>query len=533
MKTVSLLAKVALSRYEPYMPGMPRSNYKAITLILLALFTVSLLFMRGYTSLNGILTAGVLLTANMLHILMLAEAPHLRGLGQDKHWWLLLPYPRPALLLGKLLAYVRAGMILFGYTLAMLIVLYEIKAMTGLARQADAIAMLQAVGANLLLALAVLPILAALGLLLAVFEVWWTRIVAFLGFMYLMTPLLIFSFTAGDFTWENGQLAPSRIVYYALLILAFGWPLACGFLWLTAAVGMKRLGRIRFHGGSVTADDTDHRRYATRTHRLAAVDPAKKPSPFWALVAMERRRFQTFHAHAPKKAKLIACLIMVILAAAGYMKGGDFLDLISLLTLMATSGYMGIVIYWLNKQADYQKGFVSWWLAIPVSRVVLVGSRVFAYATSMLVYFIVLVLCVGAGIALRQWANPLPGEQLLVALHYFSHYVVLMIPLAILYVISAQVIPAASKHPLLYLLVAPVYAGFIFGIQLGNRLIMPGQMAGRKMLDGPAPDFGVHLLQVYGIALPFAFVCFWLGAKYVNHYLFMKNSPLTGGNKQK
>lgn len=526
MKIIALLADMETSRYGSIMLGTRRSNYRQIGLGLLALLVMSMVLMRGFTTVNGLLTTAVLNVFTVMIFLVLIDGIHLSS-RQDRSWWLLFPHPRLSLVLGRALGFWRIGMQLFLYFIVIRMIQYAVSVKLHHVENAAWTDVLLTLGADALLLIAALPVIISLGLLASMFQVWWIRSLVILVMMYLFMPSLIFTFMAGNSDFALSALTPGSVSRFACIAVLFGWPFSILCLWFTAGVGMRYLGK----EGSWTSaaakreDDVQPASFLiTRNEQRAE----RKSNPFWSLVAMERRRYLWFGLHNHRQGSIIAGVIMAVLAVIAYRNAGEVFELISFVSLVIIGFYMFAVIYYLNRQTEFMKGPATWWVTMPYSRGLLLGSRVTAYLSVVLPYWAGLLMSTIIGAAVRQWINPMPGEELIVAVSYLSHYAIVFIPLMILYVIALQGFPAFLKRSWQMIFMAPLYSGYVLSFQLANAVIMPIRLDGGSFRSGPAPEFGYHLLLIYGLAVPYALFCFWLGCKFMNRYALARDTIWLG-----
>lgn len=519
MKSVWTLAKLELSRYSTYLPGTSQSNYIRIGLIFLLLLASSMAWSRGNVNVGSLYAMGFIVFVETMLIIMVWEALNGGRAGRGQQWWLLLPFSRRMLVLSKALSFVWLGLYLILFMLLLCTIHYALFVLWGSVPYAEASILWQTAGTTGGIALAILPILSSMGLLMSVFQTWWARIGTVIVFIYISMPLLIFALLAGSSTTIDFQFTiPSAQNIW--LLVAAGWIFSCAAVWLSSTIGMKQLAKLRFHGYPVVSSPE----LKDPQIMMPSQVTKRRSGAFWALVAMEKRRYDWISRHAPRRIRWVVYALLALIAFFGYQNSGSLTDLIFFQSSLTMFSYMGIVIYWLNKSADYSKGFAHWWLAFPHSRYMLLGSRIFAYLSSMLTYWLLVVLSAGIGIALRQWLNPMSGADLLVAGRYFAENVVLMIPLAVFYVLAVQIMPAVNKHPILIIFLVPLLASYGFCIQLPNLWVMPDRLSGLALRDGPAPDFLKHLTLLYGIGVPAALIGFGLGGKYLNRYAMMRNS---------
>ncbi|WP_079909809.1 hypothetical protein [Paenibacillus sp. 32352] len=526
MKIIKLLADMETSRFGSFMLGTRRSNYKWIGLGMLVLLAVSIVLMRGFTTVNGLLSTAVLNVFTVMIFFVLIDGIHL-STKQERAWWLLLPHPRLTLVLGKALALWRIGMQLFLYFVLIRMAQYAL--LLGL-HQIEAAAwtdVLLTLGAGALLLIAALPVIVSLGILVSVFPLWWVRSLVILVMMYLFTPSLIFTFMAGDTGFASTTLTPLSVSRFAGIALLIGWPFSILCLGFTATVGMRYLVKASSWTGSA-AVRRHHERQAALPVIRSGPSVSRKSNPFWSLVAMERRRYLWFGLQNHRQGKIIAGVLMMVIAFIAYQNAGEVFELVSFFSLVFIGFYMFTIIYYFNRQTEFMKGTASWWVAMPHSRRLLLGSRAMAYLSVVLPYLAVLLLSTVIGTAVRQWIDPMPKEELKVALSYFSHYALVFIPLIILYIIALQGFPAFLKRSWQMIFTAPLYGGYILSFQLANAVIMPHRLDGATFRSGPAPDFGYHLLLIYGAAVPYALFCFWLGCKYMNRYALARDTIWLG-----
>ncbi|WP_028547468.1 hypothetical protein [Paenibacillus sp. UNC451MF] len=523
MKAISLLANMETSRYSPFMIGSRKTNYKWIALGMFVLLTVSMVMMNGVTTVNGLLFAGVLNVFVAMILFIIMDGITLSS-AQEREWWLLLPYPRLVLVLGKALGLLRIAVHLILYLAIIRIIQYALSA--GLMhhmQSAAVIDLLYLIGANALLLIAGLPIIISLGLLVTVFQVSWVRVLLILAGMYMFMPSLILTFMAGNTEFALSNLTPSNLARFAMILLLVGCPLSVLSIWLATSVGMKHMGKVRFTRGFIPAIQRQSILQEKKLERNS-----RWRTPFWSLVAIERQRYRWFGLQNHRLGRIIAGTLMLVVAILSYRSAGEFFELVSFLSMIMIGSYMLLVIYYLNRQVEFQRGPAHWWITLPYSRSLLLGSRVVAYLSVMLPYVGTILLCAIIGAAVRQWIDPMPGDELLVALRYAYHYALVFIPLIILYIIALQGFPAFLNRSWLMIFAIPMYGGYVLGFQLAQSIITPRHMDGWTFRSGPAPDFGYHLLLIYGLAVPYALFCFWLGCKYMNRYAIARDTVWLG-----
>ncbi|SFL56599.1 hypothetical protein SAMN03159341_107160 [Paenibacillus sp. 1_12] len=519
MRTILTLARFELSRYSAYMPGTSKSSYRRIGLIFFLLLVVSMAWSRGETTVSSLYAFGLVVFLETMLIIMVWEALSVGRNGRDQKWWLLLPYSRLTLVLGKGLSYLWLGLYLIMFMLLLCTTHYALLLVWGSIQQADAMIIGYAAGTAGWLALVFLPVLTSLGLLMFVFQMWWARIGTMIVFLYISMQLLIVTFLVVSSIWISLQFTLPSTQTVIVLILA-GWLLSCAGVWLSSTVGMKKLAQLRFTGyAALSSPDSVLSQNVVPTQRAG-----RRASPFWAMVAMEKRRYQWIGRHAPRRIRWLVFTLMALLTFLGYHNSGSLTDVILFQSTLTMIGYMGIVVYGFNRNADYGKGFALWWLAFPHSRYLLLGSRIFAYLVSMVSYWLLAVLSAVVGVLLRQGINPMSGGDLGIAGLYFIENAVLMIPLAVFYVLAVQITPAVNKYPVLILFLLPLLISYGLSIQLPNLWIMPDRLPWLTLRNGPAPDFLPHLMLLYGIGILVSLIGFGLGGKYLNRYSMMKNS---------
>ncbi|WP_282940973.1 hypothetical protein [Paenibacillus sp. RC67] len=526
MRTIALLADMETSRYSPFMLGNRKSNYKWICLGVLVLLVVSMIMMSGFTTANGLLITGVLNVFTAMILFVIMDGIQL-STKQEREWWLLFPHPRLSLVLGRALGLLRVGVQLFLYFAIIRMVQYALS--VGVLHQMQAVAwneVLYILGAEALLLIAVLPVIVSLGLLVTVFQVWWVRSLIILVMMYLFMPSLIFTFMAGYTDVALSTLTPTVVSGFAVKLLLIGWPFSVLCVWFTAAVGMRQMGKASSSNSSFAMQVMDARQSPLLEKK--AEQSSRWRTPFWSLVAMERRRYRWFGLQNNRLGSILAVVLMTAIAVIAYQSASEVFDLVSFFSMIMIGAYMVSVIYYLNRQIEFMKGPAPWWIMMPHSRRLLLGSRVVAYLSVILPYLASLLISAGIGAAVRQWIDPMPMEELRVALQYFSHYALVFIPLIILYIIALQGLPAFLKRSWLMIFAAPLYGGYVLGFQLANVIITPRRLDSLSFRSGPAPDFGYHLLLIYGTVIPYALFCFWLGCKYMNRYSLARDTILLG-----
>ncbi|MCS7458981.1 hypothetical protein N0M98_02400 [Paenibacillus doosanensis] len=529
MTVIPLLSRLEMSRYSPFLIGRRQSNYLWIVLAILAALAGSMALMRDATTVSGLFTSGVLILFEAMLLLVLYDSASSGArYGVSRDWWLQLPHSRLSLLFGKALGLLRLGGHLAAYLLFIRVAHYALAAGWGRMETVPPAELLRILGADALLAAALMPVVVAFGLLLTVFHIGWARMAVTILCLYVSMPALIFTIMAGNRQFAADYLAPGDVARYAGIIAAAGWPLAGLCLWLAASVGMKRMSGIRYRSGAVS-------RAAESGPGLAAAKQGQlggdiRRTPFRALVAMERRRHTSLLR--TKAGKLIACILPAVAAIFAYRNGGNMQELISYQSAIVVLGYMAIVGYYINRHMEFQRNDSAWWLTFPHSRYLLLASRACAYLSVMLPYWGLLLLGCAAGALLKQWTEPMPPEQWVIVCRCAAGYLLLFVPLTVLYIIALQGLAAFVSRPWMSVLSMPLYAGYVLGFPLSQRVIAPERGIGRLYQEGPSPDLGTHLLLFYALVIPFAAWCFWLGGKHMHRYLLARDASASGTGRR-
>lgn len=518
MKTVLLLAEFETSRYSPYLIGTKKSNYNMIALGLLVFLAANVAVLRHYATASGLIMINTVFLIEAFILILLVEYMSFTK-SNDRDWWLLLPYSRMKLVLGKAVGYGKVVCHLFLYLTFVRLLHYAISVRWFGTAPASLPELLGLIGANAIMVIAGLPVLIGFGLLLIVFQTWWARIILFLLFIYTIVPVTVFVFLAGAAEFASAHLGAAQMVYYATITAAIGWPAAALLLWLAAKVGMKHLGSIRYKGGwswlSALGGQED-------SADLAGENRGGRRTPFRALVALERKRYRLLTNS--RSGTLISVLLAAIIGTIAYNSSGEMWDYVSFFSFVVIFSYMGIVIFMINRQAEFQKTWALWWITFPHSRYTLALSRVTAYLSVMMPYWLVLAGSGVGGALVRQWIDPMPQEHWLMAGQYTFCYLIVFLPLMILYVFAVQATPAFFRPSWLMVFAFPLYAGYVLSFQLSQWMIWPDRNAGLKFEDGPNPDFVWKAIGLFGFAIPFALFCFWLGVKYMNNYSLVRET---------
>ena len=156
---------------------------------------------------------------------------------------------------------------------------------------------------------------------------------------------------------------------------------------------------------------------------------------------------------------------------------------------------------------------------MPHSRFLLLSSRVVGQWLSTMGYFILLLLCTGIGYGLRALTDPLSDMAWPLFFSYASHMVLFIILVTTLILLIMQVTPAFYRRAYQFIILISLNMSFLLIIQLMNNWIMDGPFHA-----GPTPGFWQHISLLVGIGLPASVICVWLGSRYFNNYLNIRQS---------
>ncbi|MET3291031.1 UNVERIFIED_CONTAM: hypothetical protein ABID98_003601 [Brevibacillus sp. OAP136] len=536
MRRLTALGNLEASYFRPWMLGNAHTRYWQIAGFLTVLIMGSLLLFHDSEQMGMFLIRGVGFTWLGLFYLVIVRVTFSIQGGQLE-WWLTLSYPRFSLVAGKAIGLLYVGMHFILYTLAVMIAHCLIASGAGWMQPFALQDLAQAASLHLLYGFAGLPCAVSFGILSLACQVGFSRI--WLALLFFAASMMTTSWMFLSFIHDPYEIYASM----ALRIMLIGWPLSLFVLWLVASVGLKRLGNAAYAGAGVSSWQTEtggpragrgvfSRKYATSSSSLQTTTPTaplpksagqkmagKRRHPFWSLVSLERTRYRCIGFRASFRAKCVAYPLMLILFIAGYWSGGTFESILLLWEMLLMALYTSVSMYGLTGlHADMHKGQAEWWLAFPHSRLTLLGSRLYAYFTSMFSYFCLALLIAGTGVLIRILHSPLPAENWsLLGGHVF--YSVVPTLLAVIVTVSLfQIMPLTYKDSRMHLVVLPIYLSYYFGIRYLRDWFYPDFPDERTGLL-PPHDYWSHLSLLTGIGLPLGAVCIFLGAKYLNHFV--------------
>ncbi|MFM1651904.1 hypothetical protein ACI7RC_07360 [Brevibacillus sp. B_LB10_24] len=234
-----------------------------------------------------------------------------------------------------------------------------------------------------------------------------------------------------------------------------------------------------------------------------------------------------FGSHAPRKTKLVVYPFMIVFAFMGYKMGTIPEQLVTRQIQVFTAVYFFVATFSFRLMyADPRKDWGQWWLSFPRSRLTLLGSRLFAFLSAVLAYFAAGMLCLWAGVAIRSWSQPIPTGVLPGILSVTAHAALLTMTAVVIHVTIQQIASITNKHPAAYIIVLPIFVSHLFGLQLLQEWLLPGQMSAEMLASGLLPDFWSHYVTLLAAGLPLAALCFWLGARYLNSQATSRSANL-------
>jgi hypothetical protein len=156
----------------------------------------------------------------------------------------------------------------------------------------------------------------------------------------------------------------------------------------------------------------------------------------------------------------------------------------------------------------------------------LLGSRLFAFLSAMLSYFVAGMLCLWAGIAIHAWFLPIPAGELPTILSIAAHAALLVMTAVVIHVTILQIASITYRHPAMYIVVLPMFISHLLGFQLLDDWLLSGRKRDDMMASGLPPDFWNHYFTLLAAGLPLAALCFWLGARYLNGHATSRSANL-------
>lgn len=524
MKIIAKLGRLEASFFRPWMIGNQRSQYLQIAGIVLIMLAGSLFLFHDTNNLERYFLTGIGFSWFALSYLSMLRVAFIAN-GSLQEWWLTLPYPRFSLVIGKAAGVLCAGIHFIVYTLLVMTAHCLIATSQGWMQPFDMQAFFRAASLFLLYSCIGLPCTVAIGMLSLLFQVGWARIG--LGVLFTIVPIMLVGWM---FAAETNAPVASMVPMVSAIVL-IGWPLALLLLWVAATLGLKRLGNARYSyegAGSSLKQPHQSVQQAQSTAKQSLIRTqlqngiqakAKRTTPFWTLVRLEQTRYRWIGRKASRKAKFIAYPLMMILLIISYCSGSDFEDVLFLQNILLTLSYPVIVVYALaGLHYDLQKGQGEWWLTFPHSRLLLLGSRLFAFFTSMLSYLGLAFLLAAIGVTIRSLSQPILGEHWIFIGSNFLYAAAPTLLAVFINVSLFQIAPLAYKYKEFLVFFVPVYSIHVFVTRYLTEWFFPNQHHYETGVLIP-PDYWTHLFYLIGIGFPLAAICILLGAKHLNEYL--------------
>lgn len=516
MNDILLLSRLEFARFRQFTQrGHKLGRYYMIILTIL-LISVALIFLRGT---NGYFLFGIGMISSF-SLIFITTIINLSTVltNEQKEWWLMYPFSRSKLVLGRTLGYVLFGLYEALYLYFICLVIYLIMIGCGWFSVIPYSHFILFALVSLMTYIIPIPIAVSFGMSGILFNRGWARVGHIISLVIFQAP-----FVAGSAYYHIGRITNYRlmdmfhILTYIPFIILIGYPLSFLILWMTTTYGIKRLGDIKYESlGARKKQLTQTTNQSAPIHR--------KRSKFMALYSLEASRFPLFNHRSPLVFRVILYTVYLALLVGGFFAATYQSAVIGIPNFVFIMAFGFVTFYGLNMNIyDFQKQRGEWWLGLPYSRRMLLGARVLSLWIHTIKMIFFGLLSLGVGMSIRWLFHPLPMASYMIAGRYIFATSLLMISLITINVLLIQFFPVTIKNPGLVILIFPIYFSYYIGIKLQENWINIDHI-----VKGPIPHFWTHMIELIIIGIPLGIYSFHVGAKHLNYYMNMHRSNTKG-----